>query len=1006
MATERVIIEVQARGVKKVRRGFRGMEKDANKANKTLALLRAGLVLFAGARIIGGFVEMADGLTNVQNRLRLVTTSVEQLTAVQRSLFAISQETRSEFEANATVLFRLTRSTQKLGLTFTELLNITRGLGQAVAISGAQSQEAKNAMIQFSQGLAAGALTGDELRSVVEQLPSLADAIGKEFGKAGGELIAFAKAAGNDRILRTDKVIRGIQKALPGLASQFSTLSITAGQAFLKFQNSLTLFIGGISQSVELGAKLDVVLQAIARNLPEITAALLALVGIGAFNLLVGQVLMLHRTLLALAGFLISPFVQMATAIIVGPIRALAFLSRTLLAVGAVVKSVVTGAAFVKMATAIVKSTVALRAFLKVGILFKAFVKAQKLLIAGFIVMRSVMVGATLASKALLVSMLALRSFGLVLKSLTILSLRFVAVLFLNPVVLGFAAVIAGIVGTFLLFRKVISDFIPEGLNLGKVFDTFAAVVLTAIDTVTGAWRLFGPALKDILFSAINAILQKSADFFNFFITGINTITGSEIELVTAFKFDNDAAGKAAELADFITDTFNKRIAEGGNVQELKNKFTGLFDTLKGFLPQDLTAEMAKLLDTTALGSTKVGDSAEDIAKARKEYESLRESLDPLADGMKTFEEGQAAIALAVAKGNLDLGTASETTKLLARDIVGLGNAEFEFSQRQRLVNQLLAEGALSAEAAAEALRDLEIAAQGAFVGALNGTFPLLRANQDLNEITQFLEKNQDRLAANGLNVADVQQRMAREAFGLSKTYAQVNEEITALRQNQALLGLSTEELETEVRKLNIAFLETQRDAASGANRAFLKLIDDATNAAQFTEKVMTDAFKAIEDAVVDFATTGTFSVNDFFRNFAEQLLRLGTQQAIAGIGGAFTSALGGVGGFGGGGPAGGGFNIGGLVTGLLGFANGGNFTVGANTAVQSIPGIDNRLIAFRARDGEDVSITPRGGGGSTDAPVNQIFNIQAKDADSFRRSQSQLQNRALAGINQARRRR
>jgi hypothetical protein len=169
---------------------------------------------------------------------------------------------------------------------------------------------------------------------------------------------------------------------------------------------------------------------------------------------------------------------------------------------------------------------------------------------------------------------------------------------------------------------------------------------------------------------------------------------------------------------------------------------------------------------------------------------------------------------------------------------------------------------------------------------------------------------------------------------------------------------------------------------------------------------VFTDAFKAIEDSVVDFVQTGTFSLNEFFRNFAEQLIRLGTQQAIAGIGSAAGGLFGGTA-AGGGGPQAG---IGGLVSAGLSslgaFQGGGQFTVGANTAVQSIPGIDNRLIAFRARDNEEVTVTPKNQGVSSVGPTNIVFNVEARDADSFKRSQSQLQNRALAGVNQARRRR
>ena len=285
--------------------------------------------------------------------------------------------------------------------------------------------------------------------------------------------------------------------------------------------------------------------------------------------------------------------------------------------------------------------------------------------------------------------------------------------------------------------------------------------------------------------------------------------------------------------------------------------------------------------------------------------------------------------------------------------------------------------------------------------------FPLLAVREATRDVLKTINEAEAKGIKLRVDKDELIRRSIRDQIGANKTIEQAAEEQEVL--NNALRKgiILQEEFQFLSRQAAITFLDSQRDAASGAQRAFLKLQQDATDAAGFTEMVMTDAFKAIEDAVVSFAQTGEFSINSFFRNFAEQLLRLGTQQAIAGIGSAFPSL---------GGPAGstGGINaggIGGLIAPFItaAFHEGGAFKVGASSAAASLPGIDNRLVAFRARDGEEVSITPKntiaqgaGGMGAT----NIVFNVQTQDADSFNRSQPQLQNRLLAGMGQARRRR
>ena len=110
---------------------------------------------------------------------------------------------------------------------------------------------------------------------------------------------------------------------------------------------------------------------------------------------------------------------------------------------------------------------------------------------------------------------------------------------------------------------------------------------------------------------------------------------------------------------------------------------------------------------------------------------------------------------------------------------------------------------------------------------------------------------------------------------------------------------------------------------------------------------------------------------------------------------------VGGISGGGGGGGSAGGSALS-WIGGLLGFASGGSFQVGGATSMGNINGVDNRLVAFRARDGENVTVTPPGRvpGGVT---VNQTF--MTPDANSFRRSQNQIFSDTQAALSRAARR-
>jgi len=210
---------------------------------------------------------------------------------------------------------------------------------------------------------------------------------------------------------------------------------------------------------------------------------------------------------------------------------------------------------------------------------------------------------------------------------------------------------------------------------------------------------------------------------------------------------------------------------------------------------------------------------------------------------------------------------------------------------------------------------------------------------------------------------------------------------------------ISLDQYNSAVRELNVELTSLDNTIGGGIENGLARIAAQANDLGSSISDVVVGAFDDATNAIVDFVTTGTFSIRGFVSNILTELIRLNTQSLLGGL-------------FGGGGGGGGGIFgslLGGLFGGgLPGFQNGGQFTVGAATSVSRIPGVDNRLVAFRAQDGEDVTITPRNQtpAGSGAPMVNQTFNITTPDSDSFQQSRTQIANRQNAGLQRARLRR
>jgi len=144
-----------------------GMAKGMETAQKSFNAGTAGLMSFrvkalAAATVTGMLaktvINMADDYTLLDNKLKLVTTSSDNLKAVQEGLYQQSLRSHSSYSSSVDLYARFAKATETMGTGQSDLLRITETLNKAMVISGATQQEATNGIIQLSQGMASGAI--------------------------------------------------------------------------------------------------------------------------------------------------------------------------------------------------------------------------------------------------------------------------------------------------------------------------------------------------------------------------------------------------------------------------------------------------------------------------------------------------------------------------------------------------------------------------------------------------------------------------------------------------------------------------------------------------------------------------------------------------------------------------------------------------------------------------------------------------------------------------------
>lgn len=251
----------------------KGLDRIDGKATRLEQLLARTFAFVGAAAGIKQLSDLADSYTNIQNRLRTVTEGQDQLADVTQKLFLIANRTRNSFEGTAELYARVGVASKDLGIRQEQLLAFTESLNQAVSLSGAGAQEAHNGIIQLAQGMASGTLRGQDLRSVLEQIPVVADVIAKSLGVTRGQL----RQMGEDGKITAGIVLKAFAEARAELNDRFAKSVPTIGQSFTVLQNNLLGFVGSVNQSVGVSAGLSKALLLIASNIDTVAIAVSAL---------------------------------------------------------------------------------------------------------------------------------------------------------------------------------------------------------------------------------------------------------------------------------------------------------------------------------------------------------------------------------------------------------------------------------------------------------------------------------------------------------------------------------------------------------------------------------------------------------------------------------------------------------------------------------------------------------------------------------------------------------
>ncbi len=241
-------------------------ERMASQTAKSASSFASFAKAVTGALSVHQVISYADGWTDLQNRLKLVTKSTQELNKATNDVYTIAQKTYQSLDATAQVYQRFSDNAERLGINQQKVAELTETVSKAVSLSGTSAASAAMGLTQFGQALAAGQLRGQDLNSVIEQIPGLAQAIAEGMGISMGEL----KKKAQDGETSIDKIIESLERVKASVDQKFATSVTTVSQSFTNLQSAMTKFVGEANQSTGATQLLNTGLSTLSNNFSEV----------------------------------------------------------------------------------------------------------------------------------------------------------------------------------------------------------------------------------------------------------------------------------------------------------------------------------------------------------------------------------------------------------------------------------------------------------------------------------------------------------------------------------------------------------------------------------------------------------------------------------------------------------------------------------------------------------------------------------------------------------------
>lgn len=212
---------------KGLRNGTSAADGLLGKVKGIVATLAAG----AGAKALLG---LSDKLTSTTARLSFLVDDGGSVDELEQKIMASAQRSRAAYLDTASAIASMGANAGRAFESNDELIAFMEQVNKQFVIGGATAEGQSAAMLQLTQAMAAGALRGEELNSILGNAPGIARAIESYMGVAEGSIKSYAE----EGLITADVVKNALLSVADETNAKFESMPMTWAQICTKMQNT------------------------------------------------------------------------------------------------------------------------------------------------------------------------------------------------------------------------------------------------------------------------------------------------------------------------------------------------------------------------------------------------------------------------------------------------------------------------------------------------------------------------------------------------------------------------------------------------------------------------------------------------------------------------------------------------------------------------------------------------------------------------------------------------